>query len=96
MAQQGNLGGPSAKPNLVLIGIFAAAALLLIAGLAVLSMAGSGAAKTGPRLAVDREQIDFGRVPLDKAIKAEFKVTNTGDTPLTLDASAPVQVLKGC
>ncbi len=96
MAEHRNSGAPSGRENLVLIGILAGAALLLIAGLAALSMGGNGGAKSGPRLTVDREQIDFGRVPLDKSVKAEFRITNTGDTPLTLDASAPVQVLKGC
>ncbi len=96
MAQRRNSVRPSGSQNLVLLGIFAAAALLLIAGLVVLFAGGNSGAKTGPRLAVDHEQIDFGRVPLDKTVKAEFKITNTGDTPLTLDASAPVQVLKGC
>ncbi len=80
------------------IAIFAGAAVLLIAGLFLLFTSNSNTAgdKTGPRLTVDREKIDFGRVPLDKTVRAEFKVTNSGDRPLTLDTSAPVQVLEGC
>ncbi len=86
------------KSLLPLIAIFGAAALLLIAGLFLL-LSNDGAtsgSKTGPHLTVDRERIDFGRVPLDKTVRAEFKVTNTGDRPLTLDTSTPVQVLQGC
>ncbi len=82
-----------------LIWIFAAAALLLLAGAGAwwASAPGdTGTGRIGPRLAVDREKIDFGRVPLDKTVRAEFKITNAGDRTLTLDASAPVQVLEGC
>ena len=56
----------------------------------------SSGAKLGPRLAVDRERIDFGRVPLNKSVRAEFKVSNNGDRPLTLDTTAPVQAIQGC
>ena len=52
--------------------------------------------KMGPRLAVNQEQLDLGRVPLGKTVRAEFQITNTGDRTLTLDASAPVRVLEGC
>ncbi len=88
----------SDKPIWPLIAIFAGAAVILIAGLFFLlsNNGSSSGAKTGPRLTVDRERIDFGRVPLDKPVRAEFNVTNTGDRPLTLDTSAPVQVLQGC
>ncbi len=81
-----------------LVAILAGAAVVLIAGLFLLlgNNGNTSGSKTGPRLAVDRERIDFGRVPLDKTVRAEFKVTNTGDRPLTLDTSAPVQVLEGC
>ncbi len=99
MAQRKNMRAAqrNQKSALPLIGILAAAALLLVAGVALLlSSSGDTSGKTGPRLSVDRERIDFGRVPLDKSVRAEFTVTNTGDRPLTLDASAPVQVLQGC
>jgi hypothetical protein len=82
-----------------LIWIFAAAAVLLLAGFGLWWASGSsegGASSTGPRLAVDQERIDFGRVPLDKPVRAEFRITNVGGRTLTLDASAPIQVLEGC
>ncbi len=100
MAQRKNARAaqPEQKSILPLIALFAGAAVLLIAGLfLILSNNGdTSGSKTGPRLTVDRERIDFGRVPLDKPVRAEFKVTNTGDRPLTLDTTAPMQVLQGC
>ncbi len=82
-----------------LIWIFAAAAVLLVAGVVAwvaTSNGDSGTGRIGPRVSVDQDQIDFGRVPFNKMVRAEFKITNIGDQPLTLDASAPVQALKGC
>jgi hypothetical protein len=49
-----------------------------------------------PRLRVDREQIDFGRVALDKPVKATFKLTNVGDQQLVLAGLPLVEVKKGC
>lgn len=50
----------------------------------------------GPQVAVKQERIDLGKQPFEKMVRAEFLVSNTGDRPLTLDASAPVQALEGC
>ncbi len=97
MASRKNERAAQSKPIWPLIAIFAGAAVILIVGLFFLFANNSGSSnKTGPRLTVDRERIDFGRVPLDKPVRAEFKVTNTGDRPLTLDTSAPVQAVQGC
>jgi len=52
--------------------------------------------KLGPRLALNTERVDLGRQPFDKTVRAEFKVQNTGDQPLMLDASTPVRVVEGC
>ncbi len=58
---------------------------------------GSPAQVTGqPKLAVDREQIDFGKVPLDKTVKATFKLTNVGDQPLQILSQPVVEVKQGC
>lgn len=56
----------------------------------------SGPGESGPRLAFDQEKVDLGRQPLDKTVRAQFKITNTGDRTLTLDASAPVRAIEGC
>lgn len=49
-----------------------------------------------PQLVVDQEQIDFGAVPVNKMVKASFKLTNAGDTPLTLSVPQVAQVVEGC
>ncbi len=84
--------------TLPLIGMFGLAAVLLIAGIALVAGIGSnnGGARTGPRLAVNQDKLDFGRQPFDKQVHAVFQVSNTGDSPLTLDASTPIQVIQGC
>ncbi len=56
----------------------------------------SGPGESGPRLAFDQEKVDLGRQPLDKPVRAQFKITNIGDRTLTLDASAPVRAIEGC
>lgn len=50
----------------------------------------------GPQMAVNQERIELGKQPFEKMVRAEFVVSNTGDRPLMLDASAPVQALEGC
>ncbi len=80
--------------------VLVAVGLFLVRG----SLAGSGTATTPaqiqvagkPKLAVDQEKIDFGRVPLNKPVKATFKLTDTGDKPLTLNGTPEISVLKGC
>ncbi len=101
MAQRTSSRGPqrSAHEGFPLLWIFAAAAVLLVAGVVAwvaTSSGESGSGQLGPRLSVDQDRMDFGRVPFNKMVRAEFKLTNTGDRPLTLDASAPIQALKGC
>lgn len=49
-----------------------------------------------PRLAVDREQVDFGKVPVDKLVRAEFQLSNTGDEALQLLSTPVVEVREGC
>ena len=59
------------------------------------STAASGG-KLGPRLSVNPERVELGNQPFDKMVRAQFELRNTGDQPLTLDASSPVRVLEGC
>ncbi len=49
-----------------------------------------------PKLVVDRAQIDFGKVPLDKPVKATFILSNIGDQPLALQGIPVVEVKQGC
>ena len=49
-----------------------------------------------PNLEIDREQIDFGDVTVNRMIRANFKLSNTGDQPLVLTHSPVAKVAEGC
>ena len=80
------------------------ALLVIMIGIVLLTNLGRGssassspAQATGqPKLAVDREQIDFGKVPLDIPVKATFKLSNVGDQPLQILNQPVVEVKQGC
>jgi len=80
------------------------ALLVIIIGGVLLALAGRGSSGTSvpaqvsgkPSLAVDREQIDFGKVPLDIPVKATFKLSNVGDQPLQIVGQPLVEVKQGC
>jgi hypothetical protein len=50
----------------------------------------------GPRMAVDKELIDFGPVRFDKMVQARFLLRNVGDQPLQVAANPPVEAVEGC
>jgi len=50
----------------------------------------------GPKLSVDRDSIDFGTLPLDQPVRAEFKLKNVGDQPLAIKGEPRVELVKGC
>ena len=49
-----------------------------------------------PNLEIDREQIDFGDVTVNRMIRANFKLSNTGDQPVFLTHSPVAKVAEGC
>ncbi len=49
-----------------------------------------------PRVAVDRTEIDLGRLPFEQPARATFTLTNVGAGPLTLDGAPPVRAVQGC
>jgi hypothetical protein len=49
-----------------------------------------------PRLALEREVIDFGHVPFDRFVDAVFTLKNTGDGVLRLADVPRVKALEGC
>jgi hypothetical protein len=88
------------RRRLVVAGILGAA---LLAGLTTWAVYPSpsplGAAvpyQGGPRLAVDREEIDFGSVRFDKMVQARFRLKNVGDQPLQIATAPRVEVVEGC
>ena len=95
MSSKSKRGAQNKSSSLALFGIIGTALVLLVAGLA-LFLSNQGSAGKAPRLTLDRERIDFGKVPLDKPVKAVFTVTNTGGGNLSLDTSTPVKVVQGC
>ncbi len=95
---------PPPKRNLLPFYLAGGALLVIVLGAVLLwnpgsrsSGAGVPAQVTGkPKLAVDREQIDFGKLPLDKTVKATFVLSNIGDQPLQILGEPVVEVKVGC
>ena len=50
----------------------------------------------GPRLAVDKDLIDFGTVRFEKFVTARFRLRNVGDQPLSLAVDPRVEAIEGC
>jgi hypothetical protein len=76
------------------------ALLLIIVGVFAL-LRGSGPSKaievTGqPKLAVNQDKIDLGKVPLNKTVSVSFELSNVGDKPLELQGIPKVEVKEGC
>ncbi len=93
--RQAVAGRRSALPIWLLGGALVLAVIAI--GIGIMSAdAGGGNGGRGPQLAVNQERIDFGNLPFDKTVRAEFKLENTGDRNLTLDASTPIRVVEGC
>ncbi len=100
---KGRLVSPP-KRNSLPIYLTGGALLVIILGVVLLSNLGRGASGAGssaqvtgqPKLALDREQINFGKVPLDKAVQATFKLSNVGDQPLQILNQPVVEVKQGC
>ena len=96
---------PSARPAYVSRWALAGVLLMMIGLLTACAPvpgrepagAGSPTKITGqPRLSVGRTQVDFGKVPMDKMVKATFIVTNIGDKPLQIVGEPTIKVAKGC
>jgi hypothetical protein len=95
---------PPPQRNNLLLYLAGGALLVIIIGGVLLALAGRGSSGTSvpaqvngkPSLVVDREQIDFGKVPLDIPVKATFKLSNAGDQPLQIVGQPLVEVKQGC
>ncbi len=83
-------------PGLVTIGALLAAAALWLG-----SQGGGPQAVRVPRpaapvLQVDRETVDFGRVPLGRWVETTFVLTNAGGGPLRFSDAPWVEIAAGC
>lgn len=50
---------------------------------------------SGARISVDKENVDFGKVPLNKEVRATFNVKNVGTETLTL-REVKLRLVEGC
>jgi hypothetical protein len=104
LPKDGTTKAPPPKRNGLPLYLAGGALLVIIIGVVLWANAGraasgssSPAQVTGkPSLAVDREQIDFGKVLLDIPVKATFKLSNVGDQPLQIVGQPVVEVKQGC
>lgn len=94
---------PGGKAPWALVAVVAAL-VLLVAGTVALTRSGQtvagapdgSAAGPGPRVAVDRDRLDFGKVKMATPVTAVFKVKNVGDQPLDISGEPQVRVVEGC
>lgn len=50
---------------------------------------------SGARISVDKESVDFGKVALNKEVRAVFNVKNVGDATLQL-RDVKLRLVEGC
>lgn len=80
----------------MLVGLLVALGLLAACGAPAPVGTPTAAVKKGPRIAVDKELQDFGRVAYNQEVSATFTVSNVGDAPLVMQKEVPLQVVEGC
>ena len=82
------------------IPVVAGIIILLAVGYAFLAQANQSSSPAnggaGPRLQVDRDQIDLGRQRLGNTVRAVFNLKNVGDGTLSLNVPRTVTLLQGC
>ncbi len=88
------------KRSLVIL-ILSLGAVVLAAGVLMLTTMGGSAGigagvATSPQIAMDRTEIDFGQVPVNQRVRADFTITNAGGQPLRIVGQPQVDVVKGC
>jgi hypothetical protein len=87
------------RPPALFFALLGALLVMLIGAVLVWQMsrpAGPGDIVTSPRLVVDRDVIDLGRVRYNQHVKAAFTLGNAGGRPLTIVGQPRVEVVKGC
>lgn len=104
LARGGNAKTLPPKRNSLPYVLAGGALLVIVIGVVLLANLGRGSSGSAspaqvagrPSLAVDRQQIDFGKVPLDIPVKASFRLSNVGDQPLQILNQPVVEVKQGC
>jgi hypothetical protein len=90
---------PKGKLSLAWFAVVAAFALI-ITGTIVLARpsqnAGAASAGGGPKAAVDRDKLDFGKVKMNTPVTATFKLKNEGSAALQILGEPQVRVVEGC
>jgi hypothetical protein len=95
--QSRRAGGPNVLAIITIASSIGFMVLLGVFVFQVMGERGGASGASGPRLAVDRERIDFGRVVYDKTVRAVFAVKNVGDQPLQIaERQIAVKVVEGC
>jgi len=97
-------GPASAKRGLGLplpVWLAFAGILLIIAGLVFATQIGKESTFTpevtgSPRLEVDKELADLGKVPLGKWVEVSFDLRNVGDRPLRFLEKPSIELVEGC
>lgn len=62
----------------------------------VLNSGAAGSANGGPKLAVDKQEINLGDVKLGQTVSAAFTITNTGSAPLRFTEAPYIELKEGC
>lgn len=69
---------------------------LLILAAVLFANRNAGNTSGTPRLAVDRDKIDYGYVKFEENRQFALKVTNTGNSTLRFKEDPYIEVLEGC
>ena len=75
---------------------FALVGVLVLVGTGLIVYAAQSTGGVGPRLQVDREQVDLGDQHFNTVVRASFKITNAGDRPLSVSAPKTATAVEGC
>lgn len=85
----------AANQRIMILGLVALGAVLLVGAIALLSGSGDGGKGT-PVLVVDKEKVDLGDIKLGEMVTVSFTLTNTGDGTLKFSQEPYIELAAGC
>jgi hypothetical protein len=99
--KSGKLETPTFIPVLAALGIVGVVVIVVLIIANILSATNAvlkfeAQVKGAPRLAVERDIIDHGNLPLGSSIETTFVVRNIGDKELDILGNPIVEVVEGC